>query len=100
MILQFKMSAPAEFLNIQIDGVWHQFGPGQSRDDWEIIRDLTRFLSGSEGLYEIEDVFKQIAVAVPEMNELSLSKISDKGVQFAERTQPLAAMATGFSRIS
>jgi NADH-quinone oxidoreductase subunit G len=58
--------------------------PGQARDDWEIIRDLIQAIgSESNGVYLIEDVFKQIAQAVPEMNGLSLSKIGDHGVPLA-----------------
>jgi NADH-quinone oxidoreductase subunit G len=58
--------------------------PGQARDDWEIIRDLIQATgSESNGVYLIEDVFKQTAQAVPELNGLSLSKIGDQGVPLA-----------------
>ena len=59
-------------------------GPGEARDDWEILRDLIQQLVGSNGTYLIEDVFKQIAKVVPELDGLTLSKISDMGVQLAE----------------
>jgi NADH-quinone oxidoreductase subunit G len=62
-----------------------------ARDDWEIIRDLIQQLTGSNGIYLIEDVFKQITDSIPEMNALSLSKISDKGVQLVEETQEASA---------
>ena len=55
--------------------------PGEARDDWEILRDLILGVSGSNGLYAIEDVFKQMAAAVPAFAGLSLSKIGDQGVQ-------------------
>jgi NADH-quinone oxidoreductase subunit G len=58
--------------------------PGDSRDDWEILRDLIQQLTGSNGIYLIEDVFRQIADAIPEMKGLSLSKITDKGVRLVE----------------
>jgi NADH-quinone oxidoreductase subunit G len=68
--------------------------PGEARDDWEILRDLIQQLTGSNGIYLIEDVFRQIADAIPEMKGLSLSKISDQGVQLveesAEATTPAA----------
>ncbi len=57
--------------------------PGEARDDWEILRDLIQGVSGSNGsnsLYAIEDVFKQMAAAVPAFGGLSLSKIGDLGV--------------------
>ncbi|HWL53350.1 MAG TPA: molybdopterin-dependent oxidoreductase [Chthoniobacteraceae bacterium] len=55
--------------------------PGESRDDWEIIRDLIAGVNGSNGLYAIEDVFRQMAAATPALSGLSLSKIGDLGVQ-------------------
>jgi len=61
--------------------------PGEARDDWEILRDLIQQLTGSNGIYLIEDVFRQIADAIPEMKGLSLSKIGDKGVSLAEEAE-------------
>lgn len=55
--------------------------PGDVRDDWEILRDLVLAVSGSNGLYMIEDVFKSLAAEVKEFAGLSLSKIGDLGVQ-------------------
>ena len=40
-------------------------GPGQARDDWEILRDLNQALSGGNGIYTIEDVFREMSEAVP-----------------------------------
>jgi NADH-quinone oxidoreductase subunit G len=54
--------------------------PGNARDDWEILRDLLQALGGSNGLYTIEDVFRQMAAEVHEFHGLSLSKIGDLGV--------------------
>ncbi len=54
--------------------------PGEARDDWEILRDLILAVSGSNGLYMIEDVFKSMAAEVKELTGLSLSKIGDLGV--------------------
>ena len=56
-------------------------GPGQARDDWEILRDLIQAVSGLNGIYSIEDVFRQMSESVPALAGLSLSKISDLGVQ-------------------
>ena len=58
--------------------------PGEARDDWEILRDLIQQLTGSNSIYLIEDVFRQIADAIVEMKGLSLGKISDQGVQLVE----------------
>jgi len=59
-------------------------GPGQARDDWEILRDLIQACSGRNGIYTIEDVFRQMSEAVPQLAGLSLSKIGDLGVQITE----------------
>jgi NADH-quinone oxidoreductase subunit G len=59
-------------------------GPGQARDDWEILCDLIQAYSGRNGIYSIEDVFKQMSAAVPALAGLSLSKIGDLGVQVLE----------------
>jgi NADH-quinone oxidoreductase subunit G len=69
--------------------------PGDARDDWEILRDLIQAISGSNGLYAIEDVFKAMAEEVPEFAGLSLSKIGDLGLQVlapaAQAETPVAA---------
>jgi NADH-quinone oxidoreductase subunit G len=65
--------------------------PGTARDDWEIIRDLIQQLTGSNGIYLIEDVFKQITDSIPDMNALSHSRISDKGVQLVEEAEEAPA---------
>ena len=59
-------------------------GPGQARDDWEILRDLIQAISGTNGIYSIEDIFRQMSAAVPEFGGLSLSKIGDLGVQLID----------------
>jgi NADH-quinone oxidoreductase subunit G len=58
--------------------------PGQARDDWEILRDLIQACSGQNGIYSIEDVFRQMSESIPQFTGLSLSKISDLGVQVME----------------
>jgi NADH-quinone oxidoreductase subunit G len=55
--------------------------PGGARDDWEILRDLVHGISGANGIYMIEDLFKQMAASIPALANLSLSKIGDLGVQ-------------------
>jgi NADH-quinone oxidoreductase subunit G len=62
-------------------------GPGQARDDWEILRDLIQAYSGRNGIYSIEDVFRQMSESVPGLAGLSLSKIGDLGVQVLEIEQ-------------
>jgi NADH-quinone oxidoreductase subunit G len=56
-------------------------GPAEARDDWEILRDLIQACAGQNSIYSIEDVFREMAEAVPQLAGLSLSKIGDLGVQ-------------------
>jgi NADH-quinone oxidoreductase subunit G len=58
--------------------------PGTARDDWEIIRDLNQQLTGSNGIYLVEEVFRQIAEAIPDLQGLSLSRIGDQGVELVK----------------
>ena len=62
--------------------------PGEAHDDWEILRDLIQIVSGSNGLYMIEDVFKSMAGEVKELAGLSLSKIGDLGVRVVQEKAP------------
>ncbi len=61
--------------------------PGEARDDWEILRDLISAVGGSNSLYLIEDVFKQMAAAVPALEGLTLSKVGELGTQL-ELSEP------------
>ncbi len=55
--------------------------PGNARDDWEILRDLLQALGGSNGLYSIDDVFRQMSAEIPQFAHLTLNKIGDLGVR-------------------
>jgi NADH-quinone oxidoreductase subunit G len=67
--------------------------PGEARDDWEIIRDLLQQLTGSNGIYLIDDVFKEIAETIPEMTGLSFGRIGDHGVQLVEESEDAQPVA-------
>ena len=62
--------------------------PGEAHDDWEILRDLIAAVSGSNGLYMIEDVFKAMAADHKEFAGLSLSKIGDLGLPVVTEKAP------------
>jgi NADH-quinone oxidoreductase subunit G len=64
-------------------------GPGQARDDWEILRDLIQACSGPNSTYSIEDVFRQLAETVPQLSGLSLTKIGDLGIQVMQARESL-----------
>jgi NADH-quinone oxidoreductase subunit G len=54
-------------------------------DDWEIIRDLVAALDHNEpARHLIEDIFTEIVDDVEELEELTLSKIGDLGIQVTE----------------
>jgi NADH-quinone oxidoreductase subunit G len=55
--------------------------PGQARDDWEILRDLTHAVGGSNGIYAIEEVFKLMASETPALAGMSLARIGDLGTE-------------------
>jgi len=59
-------------------------GPGQARDDWEILRDLLHAPTGGNGIFTIEDVFREMSEAIPEFAGLTLSKISDLGTEILD----------------
>jgi NADH-quinone oxidoreductase subunit G len=55
--------------------------PGEARDDWEIVRDLTAAIAGEGSApATIEEQFKAMAERFPVFGGLSLSKIGDLGV--------------------
>jgi len=61
--------------------------PGNARHDWEILRDLLQALGGTNGLYTIEDVFRQMSGEISQFDKLSLSKIGDLGVHVIEEDE-------------
>jgi NADH-quinone oxidoreductase subunit G len=65
--------------------------PGSAREDWEIIRDLNQQLTGANSIYLVEDVFKQIAEAIPDLQGLSLSKIGDQGIELVKESEEAPA---------
>src|SRR5207245_1040074 len=77
-------------------------GPGEARDDWEILRDLIQACAGQNSIYSIEDVFRQMVEAVPQLAGLSLSKIGDLGIQVMEahesRPPPVDAAAAAIEK--
>jgi NADH-quinone oxidoreductase subunit G len=49
---------------------------------------LIQAVSGSNGLYMIEDVFKSLAAEVKEFSGLSLSRIGDLGLPLIQEPAP------------
>jgi NADH-quinone oxidoreductase subunit G len=61
--------------------------PGWARDDWEILRDLIQAVSGSNGIYTVDELFKQIAAEFSALEGLSLSRIGDLGVDLSDKLE-------------
>ena len=59
--------------------------PGKARDDWEILQDLLQAVSGSNGTYTVDELFKQVAAELPALAGLSLSRIGDLGIDLSEK---------------
>ena len=65
---------------------------GEARSDWEVLRDLTLAVSGQNGLYSIEDVFKSMTAAIPAFTGLNLGKIGDPGLPLLETTETIPVL--------
>ena len=74
--------------------------PGQARDTWEVLRDLVVACGGSNGLYMIEDVFKQLAGSVDCLKDLTFSKIGKQGVQILETDEKIPLLEREQERIA
>ncbi len=63
--------------------------PGNARDTWEILRDLIVEIGGSNGLYNVEDVFKRITTEVPALAGLSFATVGELGLQVIETSETI-----------
>jgi NADH-quinone oxidoreductase subunit G len=59
--------------------------PGECRDDWEILRDLTEAASNPTGFTSIEEVFSAMSKSTAHLSGLSLSRIGDLGVDLSPK---------------
>ena len=65
---------------------------GEVRAGWEMIRDLTLALSGQNGLYSIEDVFKSMSTMLKEFAGLNLGRIGDLGIPLLKTTETIPVL--------
>lgn len=75
-------------------------GPGLTLEPWEIIRDLIQALGGGNGIYAVDDLFKQLASEYPEFEGLTLSKIGDLGVPLIETGETIPLIEREKERIA
>lgn len=74
--------------------------PGQVMDGWEVLRDLTQAITGANGLYMIEDVFKLMAAEVSAFEGLTLSRIGDDGVSVVDTGETVPLLEKERERIA
>jgi NADH dehydrogenase/NADH:ubiquinone oxidoreductase subunit G len=55
--------------------------PGESRDEWTILRDLRMALTGGNSFHSVEDVWKSMAAEVSQLSGLNWARIGDLGIQ-------------------
>jgi len=67
-------------------------GPGQTRESWEIIRDLIHALGGGNGIYSVTDLFRQLAAEVPAFKGLTWGQIGDLGLPLIETGETIPAL--------
>lgn len=75
-------------------------GPGLTLEPWEIIRDLIQALGGGNGIYSVDEIFKQLASEYPEFEGLTLSKVGDLGVPLIETGETIALLERERERIA
>lgn len=75
-------------------------GPGLTLEPWEIIRDLIQALGGGNGIYAVDDLFKQLASEYPEFEGLTLSKIGDLGIPLIETGETIPLIEREKERIA
>ncbi|WP_018969141.1 molybdopterin-dependent oxidoreductase [Rubritalea marina] len=75
--------------------------PGNAREDWEIIRDLTLKLAGEQNdLFIIEDVLKLLASSVKEFEGITFSKIGDQGLPLIDTGETIPLLEAEKQRIN
>lgn len=73
--------------------------PGNSRDDWEILQDLNRAMDGKDFIYELADLFSEMASVVPTLKGLTLSGIGEKGVSVIETGETIPLLEREAQRV-
>ncbi|MDB2347702.1 molybdopterin-dependent oxidoreductase, partial [Verrucomicrobiales bacterium] len=74
--------------------------PGQVMDGWEVLRDLIQAVTGSNGLYMVEDVFKLMAGEISAFAGQSLTKIGDAGVSIMETEEKVPLLERERERVA
>lgn len=74
--------------------------PGDVREDWEVLRDLTVAAGGPNGLYRFEDVFRELAATVPQFSGIAFAAIGDEGVPLLETGESVPLLERERERIA
>ena len=73
--------------------------PGQSREDWEILHDLICSLDGNDHVYEIADLFSEMALKVSVLKEKTLSSIGGLGTQVMDTGEKVPLLEKEAERV-
>lgn len=67
-------------------------GPGQTREPWEILRDLIQALGGGNGIYSVPELLTHLAAEVPAFKGLTWGQIGDLGLPLIETGETIPAL--------
>ena len=74
--------------------------PGNTREDWKILRDLLLETGGGNGVFSIEDVFRLLAETAPEFAGLTFGQIGDLGIPLIETDQRVPLLERERERVA
>ena len=74
-------------------------GPGETREPWEIVRDLTHGISGGNGTHSVIEIFRQLANEVSEFVGLGWNDVGDQGLQLIETGETIPLLEKERERV-
>ena len=75
--------------------------PGNARDDWEMLRDLIRAITGEDpAIHNLEDIFTQLAATIPAFTGLDLAKITNAGIPLIDTGYKIPLLENERARIA
>ena len=58
--------------------------PGSARDDWEVLLDLAKAITGGNGIGSLDDVMRSLGAAVPEFAGVTYGSVTGAGIDLVE----------------
>lgn len=75
-------------------------GPGETREPWEIVRDLIHALGGGNGIYSVTEIFKLLANEIPAFQGVTWDQVGDLGIPLVETGASIPAIEREKERIA